>query len=74
MKLRIDEEADALYLELADGPAEDSEEVAPGIVLDYDNQEQVIGIEVLSLSKRPQPVNLKDFQFETRPKKLAPHV
>lgn len=36
------------------------------------NPLQVVGIEVLYLSKRAQPVNLMDFQFETRPKKLAP--
>lgn len=72
MKLRIDEEADALHLELIDVPVDESEEVAPGVIVDYDKSNQVIGIEVLYLSKRPQPVNLMDFQFETRPKKLAP--
>lgn len=38
--------------------------------LDYDASNQVVGIEFLYLSKRPHPVNLMDFQFETRPKKL----
>lgn len=71
MKLRIDEEADALHLELVDVPVEESEEVAPGVIVDYDASNQVVGIEVLYLSKRPHPVNLMDFQFETRPKKLA---
>lgn len=47
------------------------EEVAPGVIVDYDKSNQVVGIEVLYLSTRPQPVNLMDFQFETRPKKLA---
>lgn len=71
MKLKIDEEADALHLQLVDVPVVDSEEVAPGIVVDYDDHEQVVGIEVLYLSKRPKPVNLMDFQFETRPRKLT---
>lgn len=31
--------------------------------MDYDKANQVVGIEVLYLSKRPHPVN---FQFETR--------
>ena len=72
MKLRIDEEADALHLQLIDVPVVESEEVAPGVIVDYDDADQVVGIEVLYLSKRPHPVNLLDFQFQTTPKKHAP--
>jgi uncharacterized protein YuzE len=71
MRLKIDEEADALHLQLVDVPVEESEEVAPGVIVDFDKSNQVVGIEVLYLSKRPQPANLKDFQFETRPKNPA---
>ena len=71
MKLRIDEEADALHLQLADTPVVESEEVAPGVIVDYDAMDQVVGIEVLYLSKRPQPVNLMGFQFHTIPRKPA---
>ena len=71
MKLRVDEEADALHLQLVDVPVEESAEVAPGVIVEYDKSNQVVGIEVLYLSKRPHPVNLLDFQFETHPKRLA---
>ena len=71
MKLRIDEEADALHLQLADTPVVESEEVEPGVIVDYDAMDQVVGIEVLYLSKRPQPVNLMDFQFHTTPRRTA---
>ncbi|MGH8651304.1 MAG: DUF2283 domain-containing protein [Gammaproteobacteria bacterium] len=71
MKLAIDEEADALHLELVAVPVVDSEEVAPGVIVDYDEAGQVVGVEILHLSKRPQPVNLMDFQFHTTPKKPA---
>jgi uncharacterized protein YuzE len=71
MRLRIDEEADALHLELVDVPVAESEEVAPGVIVDYDATNEVVGIEVLYLSKRPHPVNLMDFQFQTTPRKLA---
>jgi uncharacterized protein YuzE len=71
MRLRIDEEADALHLELVDVPVIESDEVAPGVIVDYDESDQVVGIEVLYLSKRPHPVNLLDFQFQTTPKKHA---
>lgn len=71
MKLKIDEEADALHLCLTDGPAVESEEVAPGIILDYDADDQVIGVEILYLSKRHHPIDLMDIQLETRRTKLA---
>lgn len=71
MKITVDEEADALHLHLVDVPVEESEEVVPGVIVDYDKSNQVVGIEVLYLTKRPQPVNLMDFQFETHPKRLA---
>ncbi len=61
MRLKVDEEADALHLQLVDVPVEESEEVAPGVIVDYDKSNQVVGIEVLYLSKRPYPVNLMDF-------------
>jgi uncharacterized protein YuzE len=67
MRLRVDEEADALHLQLVDVPVEESEEVAPGVIVDYDKSNQVVGIEVLYLSKRPQPVNLMDFQWIVGP-------
>ena len=72
MKLKIDEDADALHLELVDVAVEESEEVAPGVIVDYDSSKQVVGIEVLYFSKRPHPVNLMDFRFETMPKKMTP--
>lgn len=51
MKLHIDKEADALYLRLDDSKIIESEEVSPGVVLDFNEQNQVIGIEMLHLSK-----------------------
>jgi len=39
-------DTDMLYIQLAAGVSTESEEVAPGIVLDFDEREQVIGIEI----------------------------
>lgn len=47
MKVRYDPEADALYLRLADASVTDSEEVRPGIVLDFDADGRVVAIEIL---------------------------
>ena len=52
MKVHINEEADALYLRLDESKIIESEEVYPGIVLDFNEQNQVVGIEVLQLSSR----------------------
>ena len=52
MKLNYDQQADALYLRLDDSKILESEEVAPGIILDFNEKNQVVGVEMLSLSKR----------------------
>jgi len=54
MRLHVDKEADALYLRLDDSKIIESEEVSPGVVLDFDERNQVVGIEILNLSKRPR--------------------
>ena len=64
MKLSIDKEADALYLRLDESPIVESEEVAPGVVLDYNEAEQVVGIEMLNLSKRAPEVSLSNLQLQ----------
>ena len=65
MKLSIDREADALYLRLDDSPIVESEEVSPGVVLDYDRRSEVVGVEMLHLSKRSSNLDLSSLQFET---------
>ncbi len=46
MKLSYFPDGDMLYISLFDRPASDSEEVAPGIVFDYDADNVVVGIEI----------------------------
>ncbi|HCX30826.1 MAG TPA: hypothetical protein DHU55_13835 [Blastocatellia bacterium] len=65
MKLTVDPEADALYLRLNDAEIADSEQVASGVVLDYDAQDNVVGVEMLHLSKRAQKADLQRLLFET---------
>lgn len=64
MKLQVDEKADALYLRLDDSRIVESEEIAPGVVLDYNEAEQVVGIEILRLSSRTPAINLKELEFK----------
>ena len=65
MRLRIDKEDDALYLRLDEMPIVESEEVAPGIILDYDAEGKVVGIEMLNLSSRTSAEQINRFQLET---------
>ena len=65
MKLSVDKEADALYLRLDDSPISESEEVAPGVVLDYNERNEVVGVEMLRLSKRASALNLSGLEFHT---------
>jgi uncharacterized protein YuzE len=67
MKLKIDHEADALYLSLADCLAASSEEVAPGLIVDYDADGRAVGIEMLHLSKRAPNADVQQLLFEQVP-------
>jgi uncharacterized protein YuzE len=52
MKVTYDVEVDALSLILHDVPVEESDEVRPGVILDYDVAGNVVGLEILNASKR----------------------
>ena len=64
MRLRVDKQADALYLRLDDSAVVESVEVVPGVVLDYNQADEVVGVEMLRLSARSQGLDLSDLQFE----------
>ncbi|WP_419926192.1 DUF2283 domain-containing protein [Candidatus Poriferisocius sp.] len=65
MKLQVDKQADALYLRLDDSAVVESVEVVPGVVLDFNQAEDVVGVEMLRLSTRSPELNLSALQFET---------
>jgi uncharacterized protein YuzE len=65
MILRIDRETDALYFRLDDSAIVESEEVQPGIILDFNERGQVVGVEMLHLSERVDARKLQSLQFET---------
>lgn len=64
MKLTVDPEADALYLRLNEAEIVDSEQVAAGVVLDYDANDNVVGVEILHLSQRGGTVDVEKLVFE----------
>ncbi|WP_310625776.1 DUF2283 domain-containing protein [Limnohabitans sp.] len=52
MKIEYDQQADAMYIRLRMGTVAESDEVRPGVVLDFDALGRVLGIEMLDVSQR----------------------
>ncbi len=64
MKLHYDRETDSLYIELMEKPGVDSEEVEDGIVLDFDKNRHLVGIDVQHASKN---IDLKHLEAGSLP-------
>jgi len=52
MKLNYYPETDSLYIDLAERPSTESKEVSEGIVLDYDSEGNLVGIDIDNASKK----------------------
>jgi uncharacterized protein YuzE len=52
IRIEFDQLADALYVNFVEGEVERTEEIKPGMFLDYDADGNVLGVEVLRVSKR----------------------
>jgi len=50
MRIRIDKETNTLYFRLDENRIVESKEVRPGVVLDFDENDKVIGVEFLNIS------------------------
>lgn len=57
MKLKYYKETDSLYIDLSSKTSTDSQEISEGIVLDYDNEGNIVGIDIDNASKK---VDLKE--------------
>lgn len=64
MKMHYDKKSDALYLRLDNSQIVESEEVQPGIVLDYNDNNQVVGVEILRVKERVPSADLKHLDFK----------
>ena len=64
MKIKVDEQADALRIIFGDSAVSESEEVEPGVVLDFDAAARLVAIEVLGVSGRCPGANLRDVTVE----------
>ncbi len=65
MRLKVDKESDTLYLRLDESKVVESEEVRPGVILDFDSEGRVVGVEFLGISSRATWEELSSLQFQT---------
>jgi uncharacterized protein YuzE len=64
MTFQYHSETDMLYIKLSEKPSSESEEISPGIVLDYDDKNQVVGVEIEDASHK---VDLARLELKSLP-------
>ena len=64
MRVRFDPQSDTLYIRLDEAEIVESEEVSPGIVLDFDAENRVVGFEMLDVGKRLPTAHLTQMDFK----------
>ena len=64
MKVHFDQKSDALYFRLDESSIVESEEVEPGVILDFNAKNQVVGVEILNVKERVPEASLKEMKFE----------
>jgi uncharacterized protein YuzE len=64
MKLHYYPETDSLYIDLSERTSVDSREVAPGVVLDFDAEGRLVGIDI---NRASRVVNLSRLETESLP-------
>ncbi|MFH1146399.1 MAG: DUF2283 domain-containing protein [Pseudomonadota bacterium] len=52
MKVTYDPEVDVLRILFSNTPIEESDQEKPGVILDYDRDGNIVGLEILDASKR----------------------
>ncbi len=52
MKVKYDQEVDVLTIQLSNASVEESDQDKSGVIFDYDRDGNIVGLEILSASKR----------------------
>lgn len=66
MNLKYYEDTDSLYIDLSSRASAESTEVSEGVVLDYDAEGNLVGIDIDNASKK---LNLQEFSVSNLPHK-----
>jgi len=67
MKLNYYPETDSLYIDLSSKPSKESVEISEGIVLDYDNEGHITGIDIDNASHK---IDLSEIILKKLPSQL----
>ena len=67
MKLNYYPETDSLYIDLSEQPSAESREISEGVVLDYDAEGNLVGIDIDNASAK---VELKELILSKLPSKI----
>ena len=54
MRLNYHAETDSLYIDLSERPSTESQEISEGVVLDYDAEGNLVGIDIDNASRKVQ--------------------
>lgn len=57
MVIKYNKESDVIYIQFSDKQVFESDEDKPGIILDYDDGGNIIGIEILNASEKTSQPN-----------------
>ena len=71
MKLHYYPETDSLYIELKSGPGVKTREIAEGLNVDFDANNEVVGFDIDGASKRSDLTNLETIALPVRATKAA---
>lgn len=52
MKVKYDKETDVLYITFSKNKVKESDEDKPGVIIDYDKNGSIVGIEILDASRK----------------------
>jgi uncharacterized protein YuzE len=65
MRIKVDKKNNTLYFRLDETAIVESEEIQPGVILDYDKNGKVVGVEFLDITSRVTKEELSNLQFQT---------
>ncbi len=63
MKIKYDREVDIVFIQFSENKIVESNEDKPGIIIDYDKNENIVSIEVMNASKKMEHPNSVNYEF-----------
>jgi len=64
MRVKVDSKNEALYFRLSEESVVECEEISEGIILDYDGEKNVVGIEISNNGSPLSEEELSNIKFE----------